>query len=34
MIWHGNIDQTLLYSLHGSLNLEIGGLDCRVIATK
>ena len=28
---HGNIDQALVNSLHGLLNCEIGGLDCRVI---
>jgi len=28
-----NIDQTLMNSLHGILNCEIGGLDCRVITT-
>ena len=32
-VLHGNIDQTLVKSLHGLLNFEIGGLDCRVIAT-
>ena len=26
-----NIDQTLVNSLHGRLNCEIGGLDCHVI---
>jgi len=26
-----NIDQTLVNSLHGLLNCEIGGLDCHVI---
>jgi len=26
-----NIDQTLVSSLHGLLNCEIGGLDCHVI---
>ena len=26
-----NIDQKLVNSLHGLLNWEIGGLDCRVI---
>jgi len=28
-----DIDQTLVNSLHGQLNYEIGGLDCRVITT-
>jgi len=28
---HGNIDQALVNALHGLLNCEIGGLDCRVI---
>jgi len=28
------IDQTLVNSLHGLLNCEIGGLDCRVITTE
>jgi len=28
-----NIDQKLVNSLHGLLNCEIGGLDCRVITT-
>jgi len=31
---HGNIDQTLVNSLHGLLNCEIGGLDCRIIITE
>jgi len=30
---HKNIDQTLVNSLNGSLNFEIGGLECRVITT-
>jgi len=30
-ILHGNIDQTLVNSLHGLLNFEICGLDCHVI---
>jgi len=34
MLVHGNIDQTLVNSLHGLLNCEIGGLDCRVITTE
>jgi len=29
-----NIDQTLVHSLHGLLNCEIGGLDCYVITTE
>jgi len=29
-----NIDQKLVNSLHGLLNCEIGGLDCRVITTE
>ena len=29
-----NIDQTLKNSLHGLLNCEIGGLDCRVSTTE
>ena len=33
-ILHGNIDQTLLNSLHSLLNFEIGRLDCRVITTE
>jgi len=32
-VLHGNIDQTLVNSLHGLLNFEIGGLDSRVVAT-
>jgi len=28
------IDQTLVNSLHGLLNCEIGGLDCRVFTTE
>ena len=31
---HGNIDQALVNSLHGLLNCEIGGLDCRVITAE
>jgi len=31
---HGNIDQTLVNSLHGLLNCEIGGLMCHVITTE
>ena len=32
---HGNIDQTLVHSLHGLLNFEIHvvGLDCRVMSS-
>ena len=33
LLLHGNIDQTLVNSLHGLLNFEISGLDCRVITT-
>ena len=33
-VLHGNIDQTLVNSLHNLLNFEIGELDCRVITTK
>ena len=29
-----NIDQKLVNSLHGLLNCEMGGLDCRVITTE
>mgnify|MGYP006890260882 CR=1 FL=1 len=29
-----HIDQTLVNSLHGLLNCEIGGLDCSVITTE
>ena len=28
------IDQTLVNSLHGLLNCEMGGLDCHVITTE
>jgi len=31
---HVNIDQTLVNSLHGLLNFEIGGLDVHVITTE
>ena len=34
LVLHGNIDQTLVNSLHGLLNFEIGGLDCHVITTE
>ena len=33
-VLYGNIDQTLVNSLCGMLNFEIGGLDCRVITTE
>ena len=33
-ILYRNIDQTLVNSLHGLLNCEIGRLDCRVITTE
>ena len=29
-----NINQTFVKSLHGLLNFEIGGIDCRVITTE
>ena len=32
-ILHRNIDNTLVNSLHGLLNCEMGGLECRVITT-
>ena len=32
-ILYTDFDQTLMNSLHGLLNFEIGGLDCRVITT-
>jgi len=31
---HGNIEQTLVNLLRGLLNVEIGGLDWRVITTE
>jgi len=34
LLVHGNIDQTLVKSLHGLLYFEIGGLDGRVIITE
>ena len=34
LLLHRNIDQTLMNSLHGLLNCEIGGLDCPVITTE
>ena len=34
MVLHVNIDQTLVNSLHGLLNCEIVGLDCRLITTE
>jgi len=33
MILYGNIDLTLVNSLHGLLNFEIGGFDRHVITT-
>jgi len=33
-VLYTNIDQTLVNSLHGLLNYEIGGLDCCVITTE
>ena len=33
-VLHENIDQTLMNSLHGLLNCEIGGLDGHVITTE
>ena len=33
-ILYTNIDKTLMKSLHGLLNCEIGGLDCRVVTTE
>jgi len=34
LVLYTTIDQTLVNSLHGRLNCEIGGLDCRVITTE
>jgi len=34
IVLYTNIDQTLVNSLHGLMNCEIGGLDCRVITTE
>ena len=34
MLMHENTDQTLVNSLHGLLNFEIGGLECHVITTE
>ena len=34
IVLHENIDQTLLISLYGLLNCEIGGLNCCVITTE
>ena len=34
IVLHGNIDKTLVNSLHGLLNCEIGGLDCLFITTE
>jgi len=33
-VLHVIIDQTLVNTLHGLLNFEISGLDCRVILTE
>jgi len=33
-VLYRNIDQKLVNSLHGLLNCEIGGLDCRAITTE
>ena len=33
-VLYTNIDQTLVNTLHGLLNCEIGGLDCRVSTTE
>ena len=33
-VLYTHIDQTLVNSLHGLLNCEIGGLDCHVITTE
>jgi len=33
-ILYANIDQTLMNSLHGLLNCEIGELDCHVMTTE
>jgi len=34
LVVHGKIDQTLVNSLHGLPNCEIGGLDSHVITTE
>ena len=34
LLLHGNIDQTIVNSLQGLLNYEIGELDCHVITTE
>ena len=34
LVLHVIIDQTLVNTLHGVLNFEISGLDCRVILTE
>jgi len=34
LVLYTNIDQTLVNSLHGLLNCEIGGLDCHVITAE
>ena len=33
LLLYTNIDQKFVNSLHGLLNCEIGGLDCRIITT-
>jgi len=33
MVLYTNIDQKLVKSLHGLLNCEMGGLDCRILTT-
>jgi len=33
-VLYGNIDQTLVNSLHVLLNTEIGGFNCRAITTE
>jgi len=34
LLLYTNIGQTLVNSLHGQLNCEIGGLECHVITTE
>ena len=34
LLLYTNIEQTLVDSLHGLLNFEIGGLDCHVTTTE
>ena len=34
LVVHWKIDQTLVNSLHGLPNCEIGGLDCHIITTE